>query len=68
MIFTKGFHLVFSIQESSLKKGSFKLKSERWIGISLICVYVYLGGRLWESGRKHSKQKEELVQERMVQD
>lgn len=68
MIFTKGFSSVWSIKENSPRKGCFKLKSERWVGISLVCACVYFGGWLWESGREYSKQKEELVQEKMVQE
>ena len=64
----KGFHLVWSIKESSQRKGCFKLNSDRWAGIILAGVCLYWKGDYGDQERKHSKQTEELTQERMVQD
>lgn len=50
------------------KKGICWLKFEIWTGIILVCTCVYLGACLWGTEWKHSKQKEELIQERMTRD
>ena len=51
----KGFHLVWSIKESSQRKGCFKLNSDRRAGIILAGVCLYWKGDYGDQERKHSK-------------